>query len=49
MNMNLSYSLPQPEKMQGAISTRSAFFFRTPVFLLCQSEFGDQLQLAISF
>src|SRR5438445_12217571 len=26
MNMNLSYSLPQPEKMQGAISTRSAFF-----------------------
>src|SRR6266704_3280638 len=47
MNMNLS-SLPQPEKMQGAISTRSAFF-RAPVFLLCQSEFGDQLQLAISF
>jgi hypothetical protein len=47
MNMNLSYSLPQPEKMQGAISTRSAFF-RAPVFLLCQSEFGDQLQLAIS-
>src|SRR6266513_1848560 len=28
--------------MQGAISTRSAFF-RAPVFLLCQSEFVDQL------
>ena len=41
-------NLPQPEKMQGAISTRSAFF-RAPVFLLCQSEFGNQLQLAISF
>jgi len=24
-------------------------FFRAPVFPLCQSEFGDQLQLAISF
>jgi len=38
--------------MRLIIAPGAAFqsaFFRTPVFLLRQSELGDQLQLAISF
>jgi hypothetical protein len=40
MIMNLSYSLPQPEKVQGAISTRLAFFSERLYFCSARANLG---------